>query len=352
MNFIKTHTPNWLKKLILQVIVLPGLVLSPLFKSSRVLASLWYFLFSRQFDREHQAVLAGKVAYQKGLTKIGLSSVLLRRNIHRLEKGLIMKPRRDVFAENFIHETVNMYERAVKMERIDGDEKKWFTDVLIEYFTVVKSTNIIMKACNKFQACVDISWNKEKFIPYSFDALPKSDVSYEQLHELFIKRRSVRWYQEREVTMGLIEKAVNLATLAPSACNRQPYFFYVSGNKEKAVQIAMCAGGTTGWAENIPCIIAIVGDLSAYPSERDRHLIYIDGSLASMQLMLAFETLGLSTCSINWPDLEKAEKKIQKLLDLKNYQRPIMLLAVGYAECSGGIPYSQKKKPVTLLKTV
>jgi len=31
--------------------------------------------------------------------------------------------------------------------------------------------------------------------------------------------------------------------------------------------------------------------------------------LAAMQLMLAFETLGLSTCSINWPDIEIAEKK-------------------------------------------
>ena len=114
-------------------------------------------------------------------------------------------------------------------------------------------------------------------------------------------------------------------------------------NKEKAVAIAKCAGGTAGFAENLPAIIVIVGDLSAYPFPKDRHLIYIDGSLAAMQLMLALETLGLSSCSINWPDVSSAERKIRKIIDLKDYERIVMLMAVGYADPEGGIPFSQKK---------
>lgn len=93
-------------RLILKTIKLPGLVLAPIFKGTRFLASIYYALFSCQFSREHKAVLAGKAAYQQSLKDIGETSVLLRRNIHRLEKGLIMQPRRDVFAENFIGETV------------------------------------------------------------------------------------------------------------------------------------------------------------------------------------------------------------------------------------------------------
>ena len=60
-------------------------------------------------------------------------------------------------------------------------------------------------------------------------------------------------------------------------------------------------------------IVQVVGNLAAYPLERDRHLIYIDSALASMQLMLAAETLGLSTCPINWPDVDFAEQNIQQL---------------------------------------
>jgi nitroreductase len=265
---------------------------------------------------------------------------------------LIMQPRRDVFAEGVIGETVKIYERAIKDGNLNTEEKKWFTDVLTKYFTVVKNTTIITKAREKFEACVEQDNDSKKFIPYTFDTLPELSVNYEQLHKLFLKRRSVRWYKDKDVPITLIEKAVNLATLAPSACNRQPYSFYVSETQKKAVEIALCAGGTPGWADGIPCTIAIIGDLSAYPRERDRHLIYVDGSLASMQLMLALETLGLSTCPINWPDIESAEKKMATLLKLKPYERPVMLLSVGYALDQGGVAYSQKKNANTLIKIV
>jgi len=344
--------PNWLKQLILKTINLPGLLLSPMLKSSPFLASIYYALFSCQFGREHKAVLSGKSAYQQSLKDIGETSVLLRRNVHRIEKGLIMQPRRDVFAEQFIGETVKIYQRAIELGNLDANEKKWVTDVLTEYFKVVKDTRIIAKARGVFNQVAERQEQVEKFIPYPFDNLPKTDIEFDELHKLFIKRRSVRWYQEKEVPMALIENAVNLASLAPSACNRQPYAFYVSQNKEKAVELAKCAGGTPGWVENIPCTIVIVGDLSAYPGERDRHLIYIDSSLAAMQLMLALETLGLSSCSINWPDVETAENKMGKLLELKPYERPIMLLSVGFALAKGGIPYSQKKDSKILIKKI
>lgn len=351
-SLLKKILPRSLKDLILIAIKLPSLLLSPIFKRSRILASLYYVFFSRQFAREHQAVLAGKTVYQQSLKNIGETSVLLRRNIHRLEKGLIMHPRRDVFAENFIGETVKIYQRAIMLDSLNSEEKKWVTDVLVEYFNVVKDTKTIVKARQVFKEVSKQTEEDVKYIPYPFDNLPKTAVQYEELKKLFIKRRSVRWYQDTKVPRDLIDKAVNLATLAPSACNRQPYSFYVSENKEKAIQIAKCAGGTGGWAENIPCSIVIVGDLSAYPGERDRHLIYIDGSLAAMQLMLAFETLGLSTCSINWPGIEAAERQMDKLLGLKPYERPIMLLSVGYARDKGGIPYSQKKDSQVLIKKV
>jgi nitroreductase len=349
---IKKLLQHRLKQIIFKTIRLQGRVLPPMFKSNPLLASIYYALFSRQFGREHKAVLAGKAAYQQSLQDVGETSNLLRRNIHRLEKGLIMQPRRNVFAESFICETVETYKKVVKLGNLNIEEKMWFTDVLTEYFAVVKGTDIIVKAREKFQACAERYAHSQKFIPYPFDTLPEIEINYEQLHKLFLKRRSVRWYKDKDVPMALIKKAVNLATLAPSACNRQPYSFYVSKTRQKAVEIAKCAGGTLGWADDIPCIIAIIGNLSAYPFERDRHLIYIDGSLASMQLMLALETLGLSTCSINCPDVESAEKKMESLLGLKPYERPIMLLSVGFAKDKGGIPYSQKKNANILIKKV
>jgi len=353
MNWIKKILPNWLKQILIKVILLSNEYFSLLFLSGKGLASLYYFLFNWKFGREHKAVLTGRRAYRKNLKVTGESSVLMRRNIHRIEKALIMRPRRDTFAEDYIIETVRAYFLACESGVLDNEEMKWSRDVLEKYFSVIKDTKIIKKARVIYKSASSVPESTDKkYIPYEHKSLGTINVSYGDLHGLFIKRRSVRWYQEKEVPVHLIEKAVDIAVLAPSACNRQPYSFYVTSSGESAINVAKCAGGTAGWAENIPCIIAVVGDLSFYSSESDRHIIYIDASLAAMQLMLALETLGLSSCSINWPDIESKEKKIRKILGIKYFERVIMLLAVGYAESNGGIPYSQKKNSKLMLKKI
>jgi nitroreductase len=328
-------------------------------RKNKIFANIYYF-FSQEFSVEHCAVASGRYAYFESLEDIGTSCALLRRNTHRLEKGLIMQPRRRIFAEGFIQETVECYINAVSASMLDNNEKKWATDVLDEYFTVVGSTKIIDRARLDYELTrsrLTESINAEEinkivFKPYPYSDLPLNSITFDQLKSLYVRRRSVRWYKDEAVPLNLIQEAANIASLAPSACNRQPYSFYLCNNKTKTVAMAECAGGTAGFAENLPAIIAVVGDLSAYPCERDRHLIYIDGSLGAMQLMLALETLGLSTCPINWPEDQPNERKIRKIIQLKEYERIVMLLAVGYADMSGGIPYSQKKQNRLILKDI
>lgn len=336
-------------------------VLSMVHRSS-ILTDL-YYLVTRNFSDEHLAVLKGRKAYYESLRNIGSSCALLRRNIHRLEKGLIMRPRRDIFAEGFIEETVNCYCEAVKASSLENDELKWATDVLEQYFDVVGESPVTTRAKRlyvsvrvslpvKLEASSTLSNVTDKFSPYCHQKLPKTDVDFDALMKLFVRRRSVRWYDDKPVPYDLLVKAASAASLAPSACNRQPYRFLFCNSKEKVVAIAKCAGGTDGFAANLPAIIAIVGDLSSYPFDRDRHLIYIDGSLAAMQMMLALETLGLSSCPINWPEVVSRERKIRNIVKLEDYERVIMLMAVGYADRQGGIPYSQKKTDRLILEDI
>ncbi|WP_306520523.1 nitroreductase family protein [Rheinheimera sp.] len=331
------------------------IALSRLFAGSPLLATLFYTLFSSAFRREQYAVLKGRLAYQQQLAQSRDSSILLRRNIHRLEKGLIMQPRRAVFAEDYITETVAEY--AAVCSSIELAELKWATAVLNEYFAVVASTPLIDKAKTKFFAENDkalVRLSAEELpasIPYCYANLPEQQVSFDALWQLMQRRRSVRWFLPQPVEKSLLEQAIAAASLAPSACNRQPYFFVHLNNARAAAEVADFAMGTTGFSGNIPELLVVVGDLSAYPNERDRHVIYIDAALASMQLMLALDTLGLASCPINWPDIEPREQKMAKRLGLKPYQRPVMLIALGYADPAGGIAYSQKKPASSLLQS-
>ncbi|BBL87610.1 hypothetical protein VroAM7_02630 [Vibrio rotiferianus] len=320
------------------------------FKKSRIGSSFYYFALSRKFDREHQAVLNGRAAYVDSLNSIDDSSVLLRRNTHRLEKGLIMRPRREVFAKDYILETVECYKKCLNAN-ICSQELDWAHDVLTDYFAAVNTSEPTLAGAHEvFRQCNAREYQRQ--VPYTRLNLQKSDVSFEQLKALAVQRRSVRWYQDKPVELEKIEQAVEVATLAPSACNRQPFEFHTVIDQDFATNVAKCAMGTAGFADNIPALITVVGDLSAYPQEKDRHVIYIDGALASMQLMMALETLGLSSCPINWPDIEFYEKKLDKRLKLKSHQRPIMMIAVGYADDEGAIPFSQKKSPNKLIKLI
>jgi len=325
----------------------------PFFSKSPLLSSVYYCFFSTQFRREHHAVLQGRLKYKSSLDAIERSSVLLRRNTHRLEKGLIMQPRRDVFAEAYIIETIDCFEKCLISHDICKDELKWAQDVLIKYFDITGSSPILDKARKRFLALpLKRFENDTESLPYEHHNRVNSSITQEQLFELFKQRRSVRWYQQKPVELHLIEQAIEMASQAPSACNRQPFHFYTTVEQDKAASLASIAMGTVGFSDNIPALIVVVGDLSSYPAERDRHVIYIDGGLASMQLMLALETMGLSSCPINWPDIEICEQKLAKKLNLPAHLRPLMLMSVGYGQSSGQIPFSQKKSANILLKEI
>lgn len=323
-----------------------------LFSSTRLTSNLYYLLFSRAFNREQNQVLKGKFTYLKSLESPIKSQVLLRRNTHRLEKGLLMIPRRSIFALDYITETVDALDKVMEVKisnssSVDEGEVKWAFNVLEEYFSATSEHEIINSAKQRFKSIKkDYKDTVEiKYVPYKrlLDEKRKSIPSFDQIAELAKFRRSVRWFEQKNVPRVLVDKAIEIGGYAPSACNRQPYEFRIIDDPELVKNVVSLPKGTSGYNHNIPMIIVVVGKLDAYFSERDRHLIYIDSSLASMSLVFALETLGLSSCCINWPDIEHLEKRMEKVLKLESHERPVMCLAVGYAAEEGMVAYSKKK---------
>ncbi|WKN40435.1 nitroreductase family protein [Tunicatimonas pelagia] len=325
------------------------------------LRSSLYYIVNSEFYREHRAVILGQLQYNENIQRPSGSVPLLRRNIHRLEKGMIMVPRRIPFGVDYIGETLDAYEKTVSSQNLRiTNEVLWARDVLMSYFSICGNSAEVKLFKAKFDALshpqgdTPDAFSKivKDRVPYTKKSLNSSGITHEKFHDLCIQRRSTRWFEEREVDISLIDKAISSASLAPSACNRQPYKFLVFNKQEDATAVAELAGGTGGFAHQIPALIALIGDLSNYFHERDRHLIYIDASLAAMTFMHAAETLGLSTCPINWSDVAKREKSFYQLVpSVPRHMRPIMLIAVGYADQESFIPYSSRKE-IDLLRVL
>jgi nitroreductase len=319
---------------------------------SQWLSVIYYGLYSSEFRREMQSVLLARKHYYKSRTGHSTNTFLLRRNIHRLEKGLIMEPRRTVFAEGYIEETVESLERCLLAGCLSHAELTWAVAVIRKYFSVVEATEKVTKSSIAFQNIVrnlrDVELDSDH-VPIAYSELDSIDVSFDGFKALCQRRHSVRWFKAARVPKHLLDAAVNVAATAPSACNRQAFKFYIFDEPDRARQIGAIPMGTAGFAHNFQTIVVVVGDLSAYPHEKDRHIIYIDSGLAVMQFQLALETQGLGSCVINWPDIERHERQMAAELNLNSYERPVMLIAVGYPLAQGRVPYSAKKSAADIV---
>jgi nitroreductase len=311
---------------------------------SLLLAKL-YVLFSSDYNREIMSTMKGHQLFIKNSRSAENVNYFLRRSVHRLEKGLSTRPRKPVFAVDYIRETVEAYSQ-IPCDSKNDDEAVWARDVLEKYFEVAGNHPFIDEARNMFYASthkqVSPSERARKLVPYPKSESDSHSVTYADFLELTKARRSVRYYIDKPVGRDLIDKAIIAASYSPSACNRQPFKFRVFDEREVLSQVVELPGGILTFANNIPVIVAIVGRQRAYPHPKDRHLIYVDGALAAMSFIYALETLGLSSCAINWPDVPQRENRAKQLLQLDDDERIILWVSVGYALPDGMIPYSAK----------
>ncbi|MEN5071683.1 nitroreductase family protein [Stenotrophomonas sp. TWI1183] len=320
--------------------------------SSRLAAGV-YYLIKGDYGREQRASAAGKLAYRASLRKPGASSSLLRRNVHRVEKGLLMRPRRVPFGLNYIGETVAAY-ATTAAAGLDACELRWATDVLDEYMAVTPSHPAVDPLRAQFRAAVPggaaSPTKADALIPYVRDSSDAARITYEDMLALARYRRSVRWFLPEKVLRSEIDRALDVAAYSPSACNRQPFRFMVFDEPQLVEKVIALPMGTGGFGHQVPALAVVVGQQRNYFGERDRHLIYVDGALAAMSFVYGLEVQGLGSCCINWPDVEHLEQSMQELLKLDADERPIMLIAIGHPDPEGMVARSVKK-PLSIVRT-
>jgi nitroreductase len=323
----------------------------PIFSWNGFLSSLYYTFLSSSFRREHKAVMQGTCKFHKDQKDKCSAEFYLRHNIHALEKGLCFRPLRKIFAIGYIRQTTEIYKSYTQYNvTLDEDEMnqyKWFTHILNKYFSVTESHPEIDAARKIFESLDSNFLEKVPLsIPYKRKFGVKSSISYDEFLKLAKQRRSVRWFEQKSVPRELIDKALLAARLSPTACNRQPIKYRIFDGTDPSLlrKIVKLPMGTVGFDKNIPAMAIVVGTIKAYRGERDKHAIYIDGSLSAMSFLFALETLGLSSVICNWSDLEPREVAMQKALKLEYYERPIMTIAFGYPDMDSHVAFSGRRK--------
>ena len=148
-----------------------------------------------------------------------------------------------------------------------------------------------------------------------------------ELKDALLKRRSVRKFTEEKVSAEHIDELMHAAMSGPSACNKQPWEFYVVSNPEKLEQLRSASMFTKMKA---PLAIIVCGDLSrALPMHAAAYWIQ-DCSAATENILLRVTDLGLGAVWCGIHPQKRAEEKVRECLGIDKKEIPLNIIFVGH----------------------
>ena len=168
-----------------------------------------------------------------------------------------------------------------------------------------------------------------------------------------LTRQSCREYDpSREVEDEKIQAILEMARLAPSACNGQPYHITVCrGDAAMQVAATVTGKGMNQFAKDAPVMIVISEKPYLPITAKAAKIKGIEFRLIDIGLLASYITAeatvqGLDTCILGWLD----DEKIREICGLDTPVR--LVISMGYAP--EGYPLREKiRKPLSeLTKTI
>ncbi len=132
--------------------------------------------------------------------------------------------------------------------------------------------------------------------------VPPLSMTYDQFNALCTQRRSIRYFDDKPVTKGQLLQLLELARLAPSVENLQPWHFHVIVNHDlqKKLMEASCYGN---FVEGASVFIVITADSTLEGTAKEpvwnpKELEY-SCVAAAEHIMLGETAMGLGSCWVS-----------------------------------------------------
>lgn len=149
-------------------------------------------------------------------------------------------------------------------------------------------------------------------------------------YDVIKARVSVRRYADRPVPEEALGRILEAARQAPSACNRQPWHFFVV--RDAATRQALCRPEKQDWAAAAPVIVvACSKPAAAWVRWADqKNHADIDVAITFEHLVLAATAEGLGSCWICAFD----PRHVREVLSLPAELEPVAMTPIGYPDAA------------------
>ena len=129
--------------------------------------------------------------------------------------------------------------------------------------------------------------------------------------ELIISRQSDRKYSDKQVEKDKLERIIEAARMAPSACNAQPWKFIVVSEPELIQKVAEAASakllGMNSFVSQAPVLLVVIREQPNFSSKvggniKNKDYSLIDIGIASENICLQAKAEGIVSCIMGWFD--------------------------------------------------
>lgn len=164
------------------------------------------------------------------------------------------------------------------------------------------------------------------------------------LRELCEYRYSVRTFLSQDVEKSKIEYILNCAGLAPSACNFQPWIFYII--TDSTTKSKLQESYNREWFRSAPLYVVVCKDSSQSwkrSTSDGKDFGDVDAAIAAEHICLASAEVGLGTCWVcNFnPEI------VSEALGLPGSLEPIAIFPIGYIDTEKSKTTDKKRKLIT-----
>ncbi|MBP3736109.1 MAG: nitroreductase family protein [Lachnospiraceae bacterium] len=151
-----------------------------------------------------------------------------------------------------------------------------------------------------------------------------SDTNH-KTDEILFHRISVRRYQDRKVEPEKIRQMLRAAMAAPSACNQQPWEFYVITDREILGALSKCSPFAS-CTKDAPCaIVSAFRDDCTVPE-----YAHIDLSIAMQNLWLETDALGLGGVWLGVCPRAERMKEVEEIVGMPEGLHAFAIFPFGY----------------------
>jgi len=151
--------------------------------------------------------------------------------------------------------------------------------------------------------------------------------------DLILSRRSIRRYEDKDVSEEVLKQILEAGRQAPSAANRQPIRFVVVRDKELLKNLS--GAPFHGFIKDAPVLMVGCADVKSLLTGK---WAVVDATIALQNMVIAAWSLGVGSCWIG----DFSEEKVKEALKIPGDWKVVALVTFGFPAEQ---PKPREKKP-------